>query len=291
MRVTQTMLNRNMLSNLNRSYQVLDKYQNQLSTGKKLNKPSDDPVSVYQAMAHRSNVVEIEQYKRNAKDGLSWIEVTDEALDQVTNVLHRVRELVVLASNGTNEDTSMGAIKAEIEQLRDHVGEIANTTIGDKYIFSGTDTKERPYGENGFSIDDDAGEIEWEVGQQSMIKVSVNGSNIFSGLLGGSGEGMFDEILNDLENGNPGNWLGEIDEQLDTVLTERASVGANMNRMELVLSRLDQVEITTKKLLSKTEDADIAETITELITQENVHRAALSAGARIIQPSLVDFLR
>jgi len=288
-RITQGMLNRNMLNNLNRSYHVLDKYQNQLSSGKKINKPSDDPVSSYQAMFHRTNVFEIDQFKRNASDGLSWTEATDDALDQVTNVLHRVRELVVKASNGTNEGTSISAIKEELEQLKEHIGEIANTTIGGKYIFSGTATQTKPYDKTDQAIKDDinAEKIKFEVAQDSFITVNINGQKLFKGVLE-----EVQQVIGLLEaNENPEMRLEEIDVQLNDVLKERARVGANTNRIELMLAKLDSAELTAKKLLSNTEDADIAEVITELITQENVHRAALSAGARIIQLTLVDFLR
>lgn len=270
----------------------MDRYQDQLSSEKRINKPSDDPAGASRAMFYRSTVVEIDQYKRNANDGLSWIEVTDEALDQVTSALKRVRELTVQANNGTYEDTSLKAIVSEINQIKEHIGEIANTTIGDRYIFAGTETKTKPYrseneGDPPKFMNENMDKIEREVGQDSFIKVNVAGKDIFPRILDAL-EGI-SKALNDgttLEGK-----LDALDNQLDNVLKERAIVGANMNRMEMMISRLENVEMTAKKLLSETEDVDVALVITNLMAQENVHRAALSAGSRIIQPTLVDFLR
>ena len=275
-----------MLYNLRKSYRAMDKYQDQLSTGKRINKPSDDPVIASRGMFYRSTVLEIDQYKRNASDGLSWIEITDEALAQVTNALQRVRELTVQGSNSTYEQTSLDAIANEVEQLRAHIGEISNTTLGDRYIFAGTETKTKPFDGSQF-VNKNSQEIKWEVGQGSFMKVNVNGSDLYPDILT-----TLDNIVVDLRSGkNPGDHLTGVDQQLDHVLQERAVVGSNMNRMEMMLSRLEKTEITAKKMLSETEDADIAQVITELMAQENVQRAALSAGARIIQPTLVDFLR
>lgn len=286
-RITQSMLSQNMLRNLNRSYSAMDKYQDQLSTGKKINKPSDDPVTAARGMFYRSTVLEIDQYKRNASDGLSWIEITDDALDQVTKALHRVKELTVQGSNGSYEPTALQAIAKEIQQLKSHIIEISNTTIGDRYIFAGTKTKEKPQFDNPDDTKANEDPIQWEVGQGSFIKVNVIGKDLFPPILT-----ALQNIADQLDAGqSPADQLTELDNQLDRVLQERAVVGSNMNRMEMMLSRLENVEITSKKLLSETEDADIARVITELMEQENVHRAALSAGSRIIQPTLVDFLR
>lgn len=285
-RITQTMLSNNMLRNLNKSYRAMDKYQDQLATGKKINRPSDDPVAATRGMFYRSTVIEIEQFKRNADEGLSWMEITDESLDQVTSALQRVRELTVQGSNGTYEQLSLDAIANEVEQLRSHIGDISNTTIGDRYIFSGTETKTKPF-ENGQFINDNSEDIKWEVGQGNFLKVNVNGNSIFPDILT-----ALDQIIGDLRGGNtPDSRLSELDEQLDQLLEKRAVVGSNMNRMDMMISRMEKTDITTKKLLSETEDADMAQVITELTAQENVHRAALSAGSRIIQQSLVDFLR
>ncbi|HEY8342802.1 MAG TPA: flagellar hook-associated protein FlgL, partial [Calditerricola sp.] len=88
-RVTQSMLNRTFLQNLSRNLASLDKLQNQLSSGPQIAKPSDDPVVAVRGMTYRSALVEIAQFKRNVDEGLTWLETTDKALDEATNLLQR----------------------------------------------------------------------------------------------------------------------------------------------------------------------------------------------------------
>src|SRR4051812_39366925 len=95
LRVTQNILNQNLLFNLQRTNKTMDRLQEQVSSGRTINKPSDNPVTAVRSMFYRSSLNEIDQYKRNADDGISWMTATDESLDEVTSVLQRVRELTV----------------------------------------------------------------------------------------------------------------------------------------------------------------------------------------------------
>jgi flagellar hook-associated protein 3 FlgL len=300
MRVTQSMLNSNLLFNLDRSNRAMEKYQEQVSSGKKVNKPSDNPVTAVRGMYYRSSLNEIEQYQRNADEGLSWMTTTDEALGEVTSVLQRVRELTVQGLNGTNDQSARNAIAEEIDQLRAHLGEISNSQIGGKYVFAGSDVKTPPFRENPavpnspkqFSTNN-LESLELQVGPNNNVQINVFGKNIFNN----DGNGGIFKVLSDIvadfkSTSEPASdHLTKLDSQMDNVLGERSEIGARMNRMELSISRLDGLEVSTASLLSKEEDVDISRVIIDLKAQENVQRAALSVGARIIQPSLVDFLR
>ncbi len=272
----------------------MEKYQDQASSGKKVNKPSDDPVSAVRGMFYRSSLNEIDQYKRNADDGLSWMESTDSALDEVTSVLQRVRELTVQGQNGTNNPEDRTAIAEEIKQLSNHLGEIANTQIAGKYIFAGTDVKNPPYNtETNQFTNANEGMLELQVGQNSNVQINVLGTDVFNNSKVGSIFTVLNDIAANFASTEPStnDHLAELDSQMDNILKERAELGARTNRMELSVSRLEGLELSTTSLLTKEEDVDIAKVIMDLKAQENVQTAALSVGARIIQPSLVDFLR
>lgn len=299
LRVTQGMLNSDMLRNLSQSNRSLSTLQDQLSSGKKINKPSDDPVVASRGMMYRSNLKQMEQFQRNASEGKAWMEVTDESLKQVGDIMQRVRELTIQASNETYEEGSLDSVASEIESLKDQLGEIANTTVKGRYIFAGTDTKVRPFREdpatgNEAFLNDNQEALRLEMSRGSHVKINVNGADVFKHD-DGDNAGVFemlDSIVSDLRAGNtPGDHIGNVSEQMDHILSRRASLGSRVNRMELTMTRLENSEYMTNKLMSKEEDADIARVITDLKEEENVHRAALSAGARIIQPTLMDFLR
>lgn len=295
-RITQAMLNRTFLQNLSRNLASLDKLQNQLSSGRKIAKPSDDPVVAVRGMAYRSALVEIEQFKRNVDEGLTWLETTDKALDEATNLLQRARELLVRGLNGAMTAEDRAAMAKEIAQIKEQLGNVANTAVAGRYIFAGTDTKNPPYdAQTGTWVNQNGQDILVEIGKGIYLPINVLGKDVFAvpdaangifGVLDAIARGLNGDATVDLNAE-----LGRLDQQLDNLLAVRATVGARMNRFELIQSRLEADEVNVTRLLSKEEDADMAEVITNLKTAENVYRAALAAGARIIQPSLVDFLR
>ncbi|MHC0038127.1 flagellar hook-associated protein FlgL [Pseudoneobacillus sp. C159] len=300
LRVTQSILNQNLLFNLQRGNRSMEKYQDQLSTGKKINKPSDDPVTAVRGMFYRSSLNEIDQYKRNLDHGLSWMTATDEALNEVTEVMQRVRELTVQGLNGTNDPAARSAIAEEINQLKEHLGEISNSQFAGKYIFAGTDLKNPPFRSDSAiqnSIkefrNDNHEKLELQVGMSTNIQINVRGTDIFNNQDIGGLFNVLTDIVNHLSSNSSanGDYLDKLDKQVDNILKERSDLGARMNRIELAMSRIDGLEVSTTRLLSKEEDVDISQVIMNLKAQENVQRAALSVGARIIQPTLVDFLR
>ncbi|SFA44389.1 flagellar hook-associated protein 3 FlgL [Parageobacillus thermantarcticus] len=311
MRVTQGMLTENMLRNLSASYARLGKYQDQLSTGKKINRPSDDPVVAMKGMMYRTNLTEVEQYKRNFSEAYNWIENSDAALDQATQALHRIRELVVQASNDTYEGSQRAAIAQEIQQLTNHLVSIANTKVGDKYIFNGTDTLQQPVDLNlvnqmppsALPVSSNSNEVKIELSKGIYIPVNVDPTKVFSYDRNFAspqpGNGLFSDLkLLEQALNNPSTsgkdlsqYLSYIDSHINNFLNARAELGARLNRIELMESRIDQQEVIANRMLSDNEDADIERVIMDLKTQESVHRAALGVGARIIQPTLLDFLR
>ena len=292
MRVTQGMLTNNMLRNLMNSNDKMGNYMEQLSTGKKINRPSDDPVVAMKGMGYRTELVKVEQYQRNTNEVHNWMDNSDAALDKATSAMQRIRELAVQASNGTYSDKELSNIGEEVEQLKEHLVDIANTNVNDKYIFNGTMTDTAPINLESREINFDDKAVTIEVSSGTALKANVNGEDVFGG-----DPGVFKTIdnfiakLNGDSNENIDTSIEELDTGIDNIINARADLGARMNRLELVENRLSEQEVTATKTMSNNEDIDYAETIMNLITQESLHRAALSAGSRIIQPSLVDFLR
>lgn len=297
-RVTQNMLNSNMLRNLHNSMSNMDKYQEQLSSGKKISRPSDDPVVASRGMFYRSSLMENQQYSRNADEAKSWMDLTDKSLDEVGNVIKRVQELLVASGNGPLSPADRQTMAQEISEMKKHVGDLANSTINGRFIFGGTDTITPPYdptanGGKGDFTNKNSSEIQLEVSQKVFVPINVNAQNFFN--YPDNANNIFkvlDNIINDLNSGNSAMaHQTALTQQYDNLLAERAALGARVNRIELVIDRLDRQEVSVTELMSKNEDADESEVITKLKMQESIHSAALGAGARIIQPTLLDFLR
>lgn len=286
MRVTQSMLSNNMLRNLSNSYSRMDKLQDQISTQKKFTKPSDDPVAAMMGMNYRTDLNRIQQFTRNIGEVRNWVDSTDDALDKGVLALQRIRELTLQASNGTLEGDQRKAVAEEVKQLKEHLQNLGDTQIGGKYIFNGNQTNVRP-SESGFQ----SGTIELEVFSGIKIPVNTEGKALFGDML--SDEGDIQKLITALESNDPavGDMFENVDKNIDNFLSARALIGAKQNRVELMEDRLSQQEVFSTRILSDNEDIDMEKAIIELTTQESIHRAALSVGARIIQPSLTDFLR
>lgn len=299
MRVTQSMLSTNMLRNLGNSYNKLGKLQEQLATQKKINRPSDDPVVAMLGVGYRGDLNQVQQFNRNISEVNNWLETTDDAIAEGISALQRIRELTLQATNGTYDEGQREAIAVEVKQLQEQLYTIARTQVGDKYIFNGKNTNNAPEivkntDETIKEVKFNDGVINIEIFDGITIDVNTSGKTLFENLL--HEDGTLSQLIKKLEDPNVkdeeiGDFLSKMDQHIDIFLKEQARVGAKQNRVEMMEDRIAQQEVTATKILSENEDVDMERVITELLTQESIHRAALSVGAKIIQPTLVDFLR
>ncbi len=300
MRVTNTMMANNLLRNLWANMERLKEYQDQLASGKRVRRPSDDPVRVTASLKLRSSLGEIEQYSKNVDDAKTWLEVTDAALTNAIEVLQTARERAVAGANGTLPQESRNAIAQEVRQLKDQLVQIANTTVGGRYIFGGTQTAKEPVTVNNGSVTWQGNEnaIQYEIAPGVTVTVNTPGKGLFYGENGDLQPGaiaVLEELANDLENSSESGadiskWIGEIDRVIDKFIAAQGKLGAMENRMEMTANRILRDQIQQTELLSQAEDTDVAEAIIYLKTQENAYRTTLAAGARIILPTHLDYL-
>ena len=307
MRVTQSMLSSNMLRNLNTSYSKMSKYQDMLESGTVIARPSDDPVVATKGMGYRVELDKNEQFKRNIREAHTWLDTTDEALDQVGSAMKRVKELIVQAANDTNTTEDRQKINAEISQIKMQMRDIANTKVGENYIFSGTHTSKPLYtdytGQQNPDITAAGAEraIEINVFDGISMKLNTRGDDYFKEiddfmghietvLQNNATSGEISSALG-LEVTSGGGNIPALDALYEKTLTLRADVGARQNRVEITENRLDIQKVNVTKQKSLNEDTDYSKTITDMVTQESIHQAALSVGAKIIQQTLVDFIR
>lgn len=437
MRITNNMLVNNMIGYINNNLSRMNKYQEQLATGKKISVPSDDPVVAARALKFRTDVAEVKQFQSNAKDAYSWMDVTESALDKIGEILHITKERAGQAANGTLNEKDRLMVHQEISQYKHELIQLANTTYAGRYVFSGHSTDSKLLNSDGsyatsvssretaiiesgalsvsvakpidtsvnntfqisvdninfhtitvspevydgtpgktlqdlaqaiqneiasittmpgesnnirdiqvkietvngidriqFSLKDTSDtsgnelkihlgragandlisslnlktdgqgkaiskgeDISYHVGIGDMLSVNVLGTELFgTGIKGDTSEFMvkFQAFIDALGNNDQSGAIAasaDMEKLLDRVLKVRADVGARMNRVELTLNRLGSDELNFSKLMSDNEDVDMAEAIMYLKNEENVYRASLSGGARIIMPTLVDFLR
>jgi flagellar hook-associated protein 3 FlgL len=301
MRVTNNMLTQNLLKNLQYANNKMDLIQQQLATGQRITKPSDDPIKIETAMRLRGTLSAMEQWQENAGKALAFMDTTEGILANMTSMLQRLRELAVQGANGSNADADLEQIAIEVDQLTEQLQLLANSQFGSKYIFSGTHIDKAPmplpYSDPGFQWEGNDKIVQVEVGNNLSLPISVDGKMLFGIDASGKNSSLF-QTLSDLsqalyDHNSVGvdQALGEIDQHIDTVLSVRAGLGAKTNRLEVINNQLDNSIISLKKNLSKIQDVDMAEAIMEFQSIQNTFRAALSVGSQIIQPSLVDFIK
>jgi flagellar hook-associated protein 3 FlgL len=176
--------------------------------------------------------------------------------------------------------------------LKEQLGTIANTTYNGQYLFSGTDIDTPPYS-NGTLQNTSQSGTKWDVGKGVSVNVNVSAGSVFG--LSVDGKNLFETIDNlaqTLDSGqNPSILLTSLDKQIDNVSARHTIVGANQNLLQLASNRLDQASNLNQKILSNIEDTDIAKAYTELSAQQATINASLAVGAKIIQPTLADFLK
>ncbi|MEW9669527.1 flagellar hook-associated protein FlgL [Ammoniphilus sp. 3BR4] len=293
LRVTQTMLNQNMIRQVNGSYRKLESLQTQIATGKQINKPSDDPYGATRIMDYSSKIREIETFQRNTTEALNWLDMTDDMLLKANELLIRAKEIIVQGSQDSFGMQSREAVADELSQLKLNLGDIANTTYKGRFIFAGGETNRAPFdGQN--LVTENLDQRMVEVTQGSYLPINVPGKELF-----GQDEGifaLFDQVIADLRDSSRSGaeityHLTTLEAQQDHFVTMQSTVGARVNRVEQSIDRLAAQWTSFNKYCSDIQDTDIAKAVMELTAQENTHQAALSAGARVIQQTLVDFLR
>ena len=300
-RITNGMISRSVLSDLNRADVQLNTTQRRLSSGKQITKPSDDPYGTSRAMVLRNDLEGNRQYQRNIGDAQAWTSVTDTALGKMSDSLSRVRELVVQAGSDTEGPAARNAIASEIDQLIEGIKQEANASYAGHNVLSGTAVTQRPYGTGvaGDAYQGDSGSIIREIGPGVQLKVNASADTILGS---GGGDGKLIDTLRNisahLKSGVPADVdalrttdLSSLTTQGDALSQVRAAVGSISNRLDTAQSRLEEIEETTTKLLSNTEDADMAQTMVQFSQQQNAYQAALRSGANIVQASLLDYLR
>ena len=305
-RITHSMMQRNVLADLNAVSSRLSRTQAKIASNREISKPSDDPFDASRAMALRQSLAATVQQQRNAQDALGWQEATEQSLGQITDLVHRARELIVRGSTDSADAADRTSIAAELEQIVESIKQNANGTYRGSHLFSGSETDTPPYEQGAVDAygGDEAGYdpaspgVLREIGPGVTISINTVGREFLGdGASAGDGK-LLDNLraavvalraddpaaLRDTE-------LGRLDSNLDLLLEVRARNGARSNRLESALSRLAEVEESTIRQLSETEDADIAKTLIDFNSQQAAYQSALRAGASLVQSSLLDFLR
>lgn len=292
-RVTQQTVQRSTLANLQLNLGRMSDLQGRMSGGKVITKPSDNPSGTGQAMQVRADRRAAEQFARNADDGAGWLTTIDSALQSSVAALRRARDLTVQGANdGSMSTVAREAVAVELEGIRDALLDQANTRYNGRSVFAGTSDAGQAFEAGSYAWNGTGGgPVQRRLGTEQTVRVDQDGAAAF-GQGATSTFALIDQIVVDLRGGvNVNPRLGEIDTRMTAMLGELASVGARHNQVMDAQTSLKKTTMDLSHQLSGIEDIDLAEIIVELQMQEVAYQGALGATARVLQPSLMEFLR
>lgn len=296
MRITQGMMNRQALSDIQNIFNKQTKLNRQLTTGKKIQYPSDNAAIASRISNLDSRIREVERYKTNSDLARTYTDMYDSSLQELGDVYLRVKELAVRGANDTFDSNDREKIIDELETIKQHIASIANNQVSGRYIFGGAQTDLAPVKEDDYRI-------QTNPAANTKLKVSVGGYDveyslsvfdIFNTNTGSSVFQIIDRLQKGFETGDRlkiDNELGAIDEIQRGALRGLSKVGGTSRLLELASNRLEDFKLFTTDFLSKEADVDMAEVMMDLAMQQSVLQSALKTSAQIIPPTLVDFLR
>ena len=291
MRVTADMSQRHVLADLRRVQERLATAQSQVAGGKRIEKPSDDPLGAERAMRLNDQLESTGAYRTAVDESRSWLDATDSALSSLSEVVQHVRELTLQAANGSTSDAGRQSIKAQIDQLTEEAKHTLSSAYDGRYIFSGTATDTAPYSAaTGDAYQGDASPVVRQIGPGVSVQLNVTGDDVLAGLLPTLRTLSAHLAANDTASLGTTD-LQAIDAGFDNLTAKRGLVGAITNRVDAAGARLDDTTDITTAFLADTQDADLPQALTDLSAQQAALQAALRGGATLIQQSLMDFLR
>jgi flagellar hook-associated protein 3 FlgL len=286
------------LANVRQSTSNMSKLQEQISTGKKINRPSDDPSGARKILSLRSEDLRLDQYASNIETATASLDFNASVLQNASDILQRITELTMQGVNESTDPAGKKVIANEINQLLETILQTANSKRLERYTFSGTETTTIPFEAtrdssgniSAVAYKGNRESIEYNIGADIKATVNQPGDEIFMKVK------IFDAIIKVRDNLSDGavtfarNELNNLDAAANNILNGIAKAGGISNTLELAGNRITDTKLSLQEILASTESADIAELILKLTEQQNIFEASLSSGSFIFKTSILNYL-
>jgi flagellar hook-associated protein 3 FlgL len=301
-RITPAMVTSTTLANLNSSLASLQRSSDELSSGKTILEPSDNPFGASQVIDLQSQLEGLSSYEGEAQNGIAWENTASNAMRSISQSVQRVRELLVQGANGTYNQEDLDTMANQVEQLAEGIKQDANTQYAGQYIFSGTETTTAPY-EQGKNDEYKGNEetISRGVGPGASVTISTNLSTLLGNGATAEDGKLLDTlrtIAKNMRSGTPeerealGNTdLQKIDGNIETLTQLQASAGSATDQLQTALTRNEDLQTSVAAALSNLDDTNVAAVSISYANEQAAYEAALRAGANIVQESLLNFLQ
>lgn len=324
MRITNASMVRSHLYDTQNNLTNMSKINQQISTGKVINTVSDDPHKAIKIMNMNNEIKYNEKYNSNIDETVGWMNTTDSALESVGNLLGELKDSIIKVGNGTYSQNDMKSLNADINEKIKQLADTLNSTYGGKYLFGGTNVDDAPIKviENPdgsvkleFSTDKNGqvlpntDDLKADISSGVSIDYNVSVGELFNITdENGNTINLLDEInnlstlINKAANGNEqefakakeeilNNTQDKIDKLFDHVVNERTSLGVRVSTAEKIKEFNDENILNMKSILSQDQDTDVVEKFIELKSAEMIYQTSIQVGAKLIQPTILDYMR
>jgi len=324
MRITNASMVRSHLYDTQKNLTNMSKINQQISTGKVINTVSDDPHKAIKIMNMNSEIKYNEKYNYNIDETVGWMNNTDSSLETVGNLLGEIKETIIKVGNGTYSQDDMKALNADMNEKIKQIADTLNSTHGGKYMFGGSSVDDAPItvienpdgavklefskDKNGQTIPN-TNDLKADISSGINIDYNVSVGEIFNITdANGNKVNLLDEInnlstlMNDIANGDEqtaqaaketllNDTKGKIDTLFDHVVNERTTLGVRVSTAEKIKEFNDENIVNLKSILSQDQDTDVVEKFIELKSAEMIYQASIQVGAKLIQPTILDYMR
>lgn len=297
-RITTNGLSNSVLDANQKTLARLANYQLQLATNKKLNQVSDDPVAAKQSLRYRAEGMQVQKHLDNIDKATSFMSATDQSVGEMTQLLDEAKSLAVQGANGSQDATSRKTLAGSIDSLLSRMVDLANTVHDGRFLFGGTTTVQTtpPFARNATDTGVDySGNLDTfavKIGPTSDVQVNTDGFSLFKGQ-----KDVFQvlyklrDALNQNDPATVNDLITDVDASFQQVNGIEGSMGGRIQRLDLARSQLENTKVYLGDLVSQAEDADMAEVITKMNMTQTALQAGLQSGAKVMQTTLLDFLR
>jgi flagellar hook-associated protein 3 FlgL len=289
MRVTNSMMTATVKRNLFRQAENLARKQETMASGKRINRPSDDPLGFGKVLDYRKTLSALEQYDRNIQNAKNRIEFVETTLGAVEDLMVDAKNWAVnqFASDTMDREAAI----TSVQNIREQMLQLGNSKMGNVYVFSGFQSLTPPFAADG-TYNGDNGYYSVMTADNMEMQVEADGSRIFQGT-----DDVFDaldQLLVGLQTDDVTlihNQINRFEQAQDQVQMVRAESGARFQQLELVEQQTARLKLTFEDMMDTTEKANMEETVIDFNNQETAYQLSLNAAAKIIQPSLINFLK
>ena len=324
MRVTNASMVRSHMYDTQNNLTNMSKLNQQISTGKVINTVSDDPHKAIRIMNMNNEIKYTEKYNSNIDETVGWMNTTDSSLETVGNLLGEIKETILKVGNGTYSQDEMKSLNADINEKIKQIGDTLNGTYGGKHIFGGSNVDDAPIkiienadgsvklefnkDKNGLVLPN-ADDLKADISSGINLDYNISVEEIFN-ITDANGKkvNLLDEInnlsslMNDVANGDEqtsskakeeimNNTKGKVDTLFDNIVNERTSLGVRVSTAEKIKEINEDNMVNIKSILSQDQDTDVVEKFIELQSAQLIYQASIQVGSKLIQPSILDYIR